>query len=69
MYIVVIAWLFVALIIAISQVSVVAAILSFVFWGIAPLALILWLFGTPQRRRRAVLQAQAEEKKHAEDAK
>jgi hypothetical protein len=69
MYIVVIAWLFVALIIAISQASVVAAILSFIFWGIAPLALILWLLGTPQRRRRAALQAQAEEKKTEENVK
>ena len=61
MYIVVIAWLFVALIITISQASIVAAVLSFTFWGIIPLALILWLFGTPERRRRAASRAHAEQ--------
>ncbi len=53
MYIVVIAWLFVALVIAASQASVIAALLSFAFWGILPLGLVLWLMGTPERRRRA----------------
>jgi len=65
MYIVAIAWLFVALIIAISQASVVAAALSFIGWGIVPLALILWLFGTPERQRRAAAKAHAEQA-HAE---
>lgn len=56
MYIVVIAWLFVALIIAISQASLVASVLSFVFWGLVPLSLIVWLFGTSERRRRKAKQ-------------
>lgn len=51
MYIVAIAWLFVALVLTISQPNLVAAVLTFVFWGLVPLALLLWLVGTPARLR------------------
>ena len=37
--------------------NIVAGILSFVFYGLLPCLLLLWLLGTPARRRR---QAQAE---------
>ena len=60
MYIVVIAWTFVALIIAVCQASVVAALLSFLFWGILPLGLILWLLGSPTRRRLPATSSRAE---------
>jgi hypothetical protein len=51
MYIIAIAWLYVVLLVAISDTTIVGAALTIVFWGIAPLALFLWLFGTPARRR------------------
>lgn len=51
MYIVAIAWIFTATLLAISQASLIAGILSFCFWGILPLLLILWLIGTPARLR------------------
>jgi uncharacterized membrane protein (DUF4010 family) len=57
MYIVVIGWLFVTLIIAISQASVVAAMISFAFWGLLPLSLILWIFGRAERKRRSAKHA------------
>ena len=50
MYIVAIAWLYVTLMMAITEKSVVAGIMTFIFYGLAPLALFLWLFGTPARR-------------------
>ena len=50
-YIVAIAWLYVVLMMALTEASVVAGIATFVFYGLAPLALFLWLVGTPQRRR------------------
>lgn len=53
MYIIAIAWLYVVLIVAVSDTTVVGGVLTFVFWGIAPLALFLWLAGTPARRRAA----------------
>ncbi len=51
MYIVAIAWLYVVLMMALTESSVVAGIATFTFYGLAPLALFLWLVGTPQRRR------------------
>ncbi len=57
MYIIAIGWLWVALMMAISEQNIVAGILSFVFYGLLPCLLLLWLLGTPARRRR---QAQAE---------
>jgi len=51
MYIVVIAWLFVILMVAITANSITAGVLTFFFYGLAPCALLLWLVGTPQRRR------------------
>lgn len=52
MYLIPIAWLYVVILVAAAEETVIAAVLTFVFWGIAPLALFLWVFGTPARRRR-----------------
>lgn len=54
MYIVAIAWLYVALMIAITEPSVTGGVLSFLFYGLFPCGLLLWLVGTPQRRRRSM---------------
>lgn len=51
MYIVAIAWLYVTLMMALTEPSIIAGILTFVFYGLLPCALLLWLIGTPQRRR------------------
>lgn len=51
MYIVAIAWGYVVLMMAITETSLIAGLLTFLLYGAAPLALFLWLFGTPQRRR------------------
>lgn len=51
MYIIAIAWLYVALLMALTEPSIVGGILSFVFYGLLPCALALWLLGTPQRKR------------------
>ncbi|THF66824.1 hypothetical protein E6C76_00025 [Pseudothauera nasutitermitis] len=53
MYIIAIAWLYVAFLVAIANPSTVGGVLTFLFGGILPLALYLWLFGTPARRRAA----------------
>ncbi len=57
MYIVAVAWLYVTLLMAVAERSVVAGVLTFVFYGLGPLLLLLWLFGIPRRardRRRAL---------------
>lgn len=66
MYIVAIAWLYVAVLMAGSETGVVAGVLTFVGYGVAPLALLLWLVGTPQRRRNR-LRRLADEKAHQPD--
>ena len=51
MYIVAIAWLYVVLMMSLTDTSVVAGVVTFVLYGLAPLSLFLGLVGTPQRRR------------------
>ncbi len=53
MYIIAIAWLYVTLLVAFTESSVVAGALSFFFYGLAPTALLLWLTGRPARRRKS----------------
>lgn len=51
MYIIAIGWLYVVLLMAATEANVTAGILTFLLYGLAPLALFLWLFGAPYRRR------------------
>ncbi|HSI22940.1 MAG TPA: hypothetical protein VK959_07960 [Methylophilaceae bacterium] len=51
MYIVAIAWLYVTLMMALTETSIVAGLLTFLFYGLLPCALLIWIIGTPQRRR------------------
>jgi len=57
MYIVAIGWLFVVLMMALTETGITAGLLTFFFYGLAPLALFLWLVGTPARRRRLAREA------------
>ncbi|MDR2188299.1 MAG: hypothetical protein LBE62_09650 [Azonexus sp.] len=51
-FVIVIGWLYVTLLIAINEPSLVAGIVSFLFYGALPCALILWFAGRNMRRRR-----------------
>lgn len=51
MYLIAIAWLYVVVIVSISDTTVLGGLVTFFFWGLGPLALFLWIFGTPARRR------------------
>jgi hypothetical protein len=57
MHIIVIAWLYVALMMAVAEATnttgtVVGAVFTFVLYGVAPVALVVYLMNTPARRRR-----------------
>ncbi len=52
MYIVAIAWLYVVLMMSLTEQSWIAGIGTFILYGMAPLSLALWLAGTPARKRR-----------------
>jgi hypothetical protein len=67
MYIVAVAWLYVALMMAVAEATnsngtVLGAIVTFVFYGLAPVALLMYIMGTPARKKamRAREQAQRE---------
>jgi len=51
MYIIAIAWLYVTLLMALTESSWVAGVATFVFYGLLPMSILLYLLGTPQRRR------------------
>ncbi|MFH1494224.1 MAG: hypothetical protein ABIG70_05460 [Pseudomonadota bacterium] len=51
MYIVAIGWLYVVVMMSVTETSFIAGLMTFLFYGLIPLAIFLWLFGTPQRRR------------------
>ena len=51
MYIVAIAWIYVVLLMSFTEATIVAGFATFLFYGLAPLAVLLYLMATPQRRR------------------
>ena len=53
MYIIAIGWLYVIVLMALTESSVVAGVLSFVFYGLAPTALVFWLLGSKTRKKRS----------------
>ncbi len=52
MYIVAIAWIYVVSLMSIAEQTVVAGIMTFLLYGVLPLAIILYLSGSAQRKRR-----------------
>lgn len=52
MYIVAIAWIYVVLMMSITEQSVIAGVMTFVLYGVLPLTVILYVMGTPERKRR-----------------
>lgn len=51
MYIVAIAWIYVVLMMSITEHSVIAGVSTLLLYGVLPLGIILYLAGSPQRRR------------------
>jgi hypothetical protein len=56
LYLVAIAWMYVVLMMTVAEAmepngSLLGALITFVFYGALPLALVLYLLGTPARRR------------------
>lgn len=65
MYIVPIAWLYVALMMALAEATasngtVVGAIITFLFYGVLPISLVVYVMGTPARKRAIKAREQAE---------
>lgn len=65
MYLIVIAWMYVALMMAVAEAShangsVLGAILTFLMYGVGPVALVVYLMGHPGRRRARLAREAAE---------
>lgn len=63
MYLIVIAWLYVTLLMGLaeafsSQGSVLGAIITFALYGVLPMSLVVYLMGTPLRRKERQRQSQ-----------
>jgi mannose/fructose/N-acetylgalactosamine-specific phosphotransferase system component IID len=69
MYIVAIAWIYVALMMSVAEATntngtVLGGIVTFILYGILPTAIIIYIMGTPQRKRaRLALEKAASEEK------
>jgi hypothetical protein len=56
LYLIALGWIYVALLAALAEAtasngSVLGAIVTFIFYGVLPLSLVLYLIGTPARKR------------------
>ncbi|MFZ2124508.1 MAG: hypothetical protein WA012_04255 [Rhodoferax sp.] len=65
MYIVAIAWLYVAALMAVAEAThsagtLLGGIITFVLYGLLPMALVLYVMGTPARRRAIKARESAE---------
>lgn len=65
MYIVAIAWLYVAILMAVAEAThstgtLLGGVITFVLYGVLPLALVLYVMGTPARKRAIRAQENAE---------
>ena len=57
MYLIVIAWLYVVLMMAVAEAfstqgSVLGAVITFLLYGVLPLSLLIYILNTPQRKAR-----------------
>ncbi len=52
MYIIAIAWIYVVLMMAITETTLAASIMTFLFYCVLPLALFFYLIRAPKRKRR-----------------
>ena len=65
MYLIVIAWTYVALMMAVAEATnpsgtVLGAVITFLLYGVGPVALLMYLLGHPGRRRARLAREKAE---------
>lgn len=65
MYLIVIAWMYVVLMMSVAEATnttgtLLGAIVTFVLYGLLPMGIVAYIFGTPARKRKIKAQEQAE---------
>lgn len=68
MYIIAIGWLYVTVLMALTETSIVAGVLTLLFYGLLPVSLLLWLLSSPVRRQRRRYREAQEEAAAADSA-
>lgn len=73
MYLVVIAWLYVTLMMALAEAasptgSILGAVITFALYGLLPLSIVIYIMGTPARKRRLRAARELAERSVAPDA-
>ena len=69
MLIIIIAWLYVVILMSMTEHSVIAGVMTFLLYSVLPLSVVVYLLNTPARRaRRKAAQAQEEVAAATEDA-
>lgn len=66
MYLIVIAWFYVTVMMAIAEAtspmgSILGAIITFSLYGLLPIGILIYILGTPERKRRLQQRRQAEQ--------
>lgn len=57
MYMIAIAWLYVVLMMSITEASATAGVMTFIFYGVLPLSVVLYIVDAPRRRKNRQLRA------------
>jgi biotin transporter BioY len=65
MFIVAIGWIYVVLMMAITETTPVAGVMTFVLYGLVPVALLLYISGGRQRKRRRAAEQQERQRQAA----
>ena len=70
MYLVAIAWIYVALMMAVAEAfgqqgTVLGAIFTFIFYGVLPVSVLMYIMGSPMRRRARRQREQLEDAERA----
>lgn len=61
MYIILIAWMYVVVLMAATEKTITAGVLTFLFYGLIPCAILLWVLGAKHRRFKKAAKESAEE--------
>lgn len=58
MFIVAIGWMYVVLMMSITETTPIAGVMTFILYGLLPVALLLYISGGGKRKRRRIAEAQ-----------
>lgn len=71
MYLIVIAWFYVTAMMALAEAtspqgSLLGALITFVLYGLLPMGILVYIFGTPERKRKLKVRRQAQQRAYDE---